>query len=360
MKRTNYIVLFLFFSLRMNAQTYVQTFENIRLTNLVNDSGWVSAGLSDYTGGLLGGSYALQTSTLSNPAGTTTLTTPYFRGVTNNSIRFDHRIQPSNSSNVRLYIYALDSVDAVIKVDSFIYSSSNALTFTHNFVYPGSFKLHIRWSGNGGATVAYLDNITMSSIYIQNFVPLPATIIDFKCVSKNTNGFITWTSLSEDNLERYDVLRSVNGVDFEHIGSIYPKNNQQPANSYEYNDEGICRNSTNEIYYRLRIIDKNGDSHLTNTIKLSQLPFGSVVTNFNLFPNPAINTISIDNSDQLATDEPVKIMDSKGFIQYCQWIRLPGVNNYISLDVSSLSSGIYYIHTTTLDGEFKAIPFVKE
>ncbi|MES2616960.1 MAG: T9SS type A sorting domain-containing protein [Bacteroidota bacterium] len=359
MKRTIYCVLFLILKTNLVAQTYVQSFENINLTNLVNDSSWVSNGLSDYTGGLLGGNKALQTSTLSNPASATTLTTPYFKGVTNNSIQFDHRIQPSNSSNVRLYIYALDSVDAVIKMDSFIYSSSNSLTFTHNFIYPGSFKLHIRWSGSGGSTVAYLDNITMSSIYIQNFVPLPASIIDFKSFSKNSDGIVSWTSLSEENLERYDILRSTDGINFNHIGSIYPKHNQQSVNSYLYTDESICKNSSGEVYYRLRIVDKNGDYSLSNTIKLLKEQGVITQTNFTPFPNPATTTISIETHGQLSTDEPVKIMDSKGFIQYCQWNILPG-NNYASLDISSLATGIYFINTTTVDGVFRAIPFVKE
>lgn len=360
MKRTILGVLFLCNLVLAKAQTYIQTFENIRLTNLVNDSGWISSGLSDYTGGLLGGSYALQTSVLSNPASPTTLTTPYFKGRTNNAISFAHRIQPSNSSNVRLYIYALDSVNRTIKTDSFVYSSSNAQTFTLNFTFSGAFKLYIRWSGSGGATIAYIDDITMSSIYIPNFMPLPAKIMDVKGGSVDKGIRFSWTSLNEENIDRYEILRSCFNEPFTAVGSIYPKPNGALMNSYDFTDETLNMPYGTTVYYRLKTIDTDGSCSESLIVKVVYTDFSHSTVKPVVFPIPATDLINVSNINQTADIMQSLIMDAKGNNMDCSGKIYASANDSWVVDISQLSPGIYYLHTLLNDGSLLALPFIRE
>jgi hypothetical protein len=72
-------------------------------------------------------------------------------------------------------------------------------------------------------------------------------------------------------------------------------------------------------------------------------------TNFNTFPNPAMDYISVDEQFQL-----FQIYNTNGSLVF------EVQQNQNQINVSDLSSGVYFIQMQTMEGQFKQSKFVKK
>jgi hypothetical protein len=117
--------------------------------------------------------------------------------------------------------------------------------------------------------------------------PLPVTLTEFKGQEKNTIINLSWKTSDEDNLNRFEVERSRDGVHFEAIGIVFP---WEDANhiDYAFSDKNA---STGINYYRLKMIDNNSTYKYSHIINFSlEATAGARVV---IAPNPAIDKICI-------------------------------------------------------------------
>jgi len=85
--------------------------------------------------------------------------------------------------------------------------------------------------------------------------------IDFQSVSGEQTGAgnrIKWSTQSEVNLEKYIVQRSFDGYTYEDVGIVYPDNNKGKVHNYHYFDKSIISAATSDIYYRIKLVDMDG------------------------------------------------------------------------------------------------------
>ena len=160
---------------------------------------------------------------------------------------------------------------------------------------------------------------------------LPVTLLSFnvsgfKSFNGNTNTFVKWETATEVNVSHFNVQRSVNSKDFNNIGTV----NAKGASSYTFIDN---TNLAGVVYYRLEIVDRNGDLSYSE-VKELRIDIGGLI----ISPNPAKDFITISGGNI----KEVKISDVSG--------RVLLVGNTNKVDVRGLASGVYYITMQTKDG----------
>ncbi|MGK9369543.1 hypothetical protein ACSSWA_11635 [Melioribacter sp. Ez-97] len=84
----------------------------------------------------------------------------------------------------------------------------------------------------------------------------PTTILEFKAESQDNNVLITWKTSSEVNLSHFEIERRTVTGQFMFLARVEP----EPDKSYEYVDQTAFK-STDAVYaYRLKIVDKDGQT----------------------------------------------------------------------------------------------------
>lgn len=145
-----------------------------------------------------------------------------------------------SNGNVQLYI---DEVLIYEKVDgTVIFNSANDYDF-----YTSNYSLGKALNG----CIRNFQIYNYSDFTNANIV-LPMTYLDSRINCNNDYKSIEWSMHNEDFIDKYKILKSVDGLVFFEIGNM-------KANQKEY--KFIDRNFTNNIeYYQLTQISKNGES----------------------------------------------------------------------------------------------------
>lgn len=117
---------------------------------------------------------------------------------------------------------------------------------------------------------------------ISNIV-LPINWLSFDAVRSGNNGLLTWKVSNEESNERYELQRSLNGIDYSPIASIVKSGSGNSVMSYNYTDVGIDALGSAVIYYRLKQINIDGRSSLSE-VRILKLGKGN--GEITVFPNP--------------------------------------------------------------------------
>lgn len=133
--------------------------------------------------------------------------------------------------------------------------------------------------------------------------PLPVKLIAFTGKLQNETVLLNWTTENEINVDRYEIERSFNGINFEKIARV----NAQNLDKYNVNDI-VSEFKGKIIYYRLRMVDADGKFSYSNMIKF-HIP---VNVQFTLYPNPANNYTSIRFNKNISGHLFAKITDITG------------------------------------------------
>ncbi|HEX7845834.1 MAG TPA: T9SS type A sorting domain-containing protein, partial [Chitinophagaceae bacterium] len=112
-------------------------------------------------------------------------------------------------------------------------------------------------------------------------ITLPATLLSFDRQIVEKTVVLKWTTTAEENLSHYELQHSTDGSQFEVMAMVFAKGEQR--NNYQYTDKNPV---TGTNYYRLRIIDNNGQYKYSNILSAK---FGAKEADIVVAPNPAIN-----------------------------------------------------------------------
>lgn len=161
---------------------------------------------------------------------------------------------------------------------------------------------------------------------------LPVTLIDINSECTDDGVAIQWKVSSEYNNESYTCQYSLDGLNWEDIGSI-PGENKSEENEYRYvHHEAPLANT----YYR--VIQKDFDGSLTYFPVVKADCFNGLEV-FTVFPNPVASTAVIRFSDYNPAQKLFRITDAMGRNIRSGQITGPEVK----LELSDLSPGTYFI-----------------
>lgn len=165
---------------------------------------------------------------------------------------------------------------------------------------------------------------------------VPIELLNFQATPLSNTAQLTWQTASERNASHFDVERSQNGKQFEKIGQVKANGNSAVLRNYEF----IHKQPFPVSYYRLRQIDYDGTSTLSNIISVELLK----VSKIKIFPNPANSKLTIFSD----LDQKYTIID----ILDREILRGVILNQQVEIDISELQTGVYFVRTNTESVKF--------
>jgi len=188
---------------------------------------------------------------------------------------------------------------------------------------------------------------------------LPVKLMDFNVVSNNEVPVVSWTTTSEENANRFEVYRSLDGVNYTLAGSVNANGNTEMLSNYSFSDNGLNGASFQNAYYKLRIVDNDGAYAWSKTIHLGVITEGGQTLVASVYPNPTAGILNISFKSVSDNDAQVEVVDAFGKVHRTVSSNDFGGQFTISLDLSDLNAGIYFVRVSECGVNGSIVKFVK-
>jgi hypothetical protein len=206
-------------------------------------------------------------------------------------------------------------------------------------------------------TVRSEDLPSFNGLFTLAFGPagaLPIDLVSFtgKKLSGNA-ALLNWSVTSSSTPDRFEVLRSADGGNFSTVGTVQGVDQQI---NYSYTDNSM---PTGTVYYRLRMIDINGEVKLSKVIVLTNGTDGLFLTS--MWPTVVTNgRAQVNVSSSQRGNLQLVVTDMYGRIVKQQISSVEAGSQQIWLNLHALPGGAYHI-TGYMDGKrSSSIRFVKQ
>jgi len=170
-------------------------------------------------------------------------------------------------------------------------------------------------------------------------IPLPIKLGDFATKINDCSSIdVFWNTYSEENFEKAEIQKSVDGKNYISIGTVKTKGNGTAVNnSYLFTDNSPLVSGT--VYYRLKVIDLD-KSYSYSRVATAIVNCDNAI-DMDIYPNPTYGQANVSFSGFKTNNmREVLILNVKGDV--VRSIKMdPLANN--NLNVNDLVSGIYFL-----------------
>jgi hypothetical protein len=161
--------------------------------------------------------------------------------------------------------------------------------------------------------------------------PLPIKLESFTANPQSNNVLLNWVVSEEINVSKYEIQYSINGVNFETIGSLLAKNSH--SYNFIHSNPVIGFN-----YYRLKTIDKDGKVNYSDIRKVN---FGKG-SSISIYPNPTTNVINITFTNSIINKPAlITLLTIDGRVLYQKNIK--SLSQAETIDLGKFSKGKYIL-----------------
>jgi hypothetical protein len=230
--------------------------------------------------------------------------------------------------------------------------------FSNATVYAAGAGLGISYAAGivtiTGISTTHIANNATKYITIgsaNSITPLPITMLYFNAQQEETKIKLTWATASEKNNDHYTIERSKNAENWEFVSNIKGAGNSNSKLTYLDYDTNPYQGTS---YYRLKQTDYDGRSAYSH-IEMVEFSAQAFIW---LSPNPAEDKLTFFLKEEL-NNAQISIFDSSGSLA----MRSNSNELHVlqmTLDVSSLESGMYTIKTIDASGKMIALKFIKK
>jgi fibronectin-binding autotransporter adhesin len=205
-------------------------------------------------------------------------------------------------------------------------------------------------SGNNIGGTVTVTNITSFSPFtfgsLDASSPLPVTWLAFNAAWVNHDVELIWKTAQELNNEKFEVERSLNGIDFNRIGTVLGGGTQSSVMEYNFIDAEASRYS--KYYYRIRQVDFDGKSDYSKVIVL--LPLESSTQRWEAYPNPvkASEQFLLETNDPSRTAETLEVVlfSSTGSVLFKTSGTLENIRRVLSGIMTNTTPGVYLLQVS--------------
>jgi glucose/arabinose dehydrogenase len=269
----------------------------------------------------------------------------------NRNVTINVQTQPSTPVSVRLYITAKELADIIATPGSGIASINDIGVFKNADACGTTFgnnpetgqAITGRYVQSTFGHALQFNVTSFSTFYFFNSsATLPFELITLNGKPVNDAARLEWIVKNEKDVNNYTIERSVDGVQFTEIGTVTAKNGTGEL-KYQFTDFNAVKTGT-VVYYRIRSNEASGIGKYTNIISVN---FAIVLkTSLAVAPNPAKDKTTV--TIQSTADETVqlKVLDNTGRMIKVLTVNLVKGKNNLTLDMSDLKAGMYYIDVT--------------
>lgn len=227
--------------------------------------------------------------------------------------------------------------------------------------------------GNGSSAPGYLFTLNNQLVFTANngdnnnatdlyrtdgtVFMLPVTLLNFAATVQTSGAVkLDWTTSTEINSSHFELERSIDGNKFSKVTEVKAAGNSSIQLSYSYNDQQAAILNSPVLYYRLKMVDKDG-AIKTSPVLLVHMKEASL--QFTIAPNPAQQQLNVTVAPAGAKNVALRIADENGKIVYTQALSA-GTNVYQqNINVSRLQKGVYTIQLIT-DNTTTSQKFMKQ
>lgn len=177
----------------------------------------------------------------------------------------------------------------------------------------------------------------------------------------NGNVELRWTTDSENNLDYFELERSLDGKEWQSSGTIKAVGLPDKGHEYSYVDR-VSRNTANkkDLYYRLKQIGVDGKIAFSRLL-VARVYNTKTLTMISVTPNPVQNDISVNVQLQEPSFITMRVIDSAGALTIKQTLKADrGTNSYIIAGSNGMSPGLYMLEVIVNSKETMLVKLLKE
>jgi hypothetical protein len=181
------------------------------------------------------------------------------------------------------------------------------------------------------------------AIGYSNDIVLPIELTTFTVTPSNNDAILNWNTSSEYNSDFFAIERSLDGTEFNQIGTVTAAGTSLMPLDYSFIDYGVNEFSVNKIYYRLRMVDNDATFDYSD-IRWINSESNTHDATMTVFPNPFTDQVSLMWNSSDNGDAVLQLTDVSGKIISQQNFEFNKGNNFILLNqYSSLAQGVYFL-----------------
>lgn len=172
---------------------------------------------------------------------------------------------------------------------------------------------------------------------------LPIKLVNFNAVSQEKAVKTNWVTSLEINNDYFTVERSTDGVEYTEVGEVDGAGNSTVMKSYLFYDENPVEGTS---YYRLKQTDYDGTFAYSHVVTVNR---NNVPTEVIVYPNPAIDIVTIAVGNTSSSDIEVNIFDQFGKnVYHTNYPVSTGSKSTISVQTNGLlPAGVYFVNVVT-------------
>lgn len=167
---------------------------------------------------------------------------------------------------------------------------------------------------------------------------LPVVLSDFSVRLHNNQTEINWITDQESNSDRFEIERSMDGINWITIAKIAAKGNSSLQSKYAFIDRAPAAGIN---YYRLKMIDLDTRFEYSESKSVRT----TLTSNVRVYPNPASNFVQV--SVPVAASV-VRLMNTAG--QVMQERKSINAGTSVSFDITNYTAGTYMVQVIQQDG----------
>ncbi len=272
----------------------------------------------------------------------------------NRNITITPQNQPASEVKIRLYISKAELDALVAQPGSGVSSISNLKILKNNDPISSTIQSSAvartpisSFTGLFDSKGYVLEDTIshFSSFYFAGgLIVLPIDLLSFTgSLQTNNSALLNWKTAHEVNAAYFDVERSIDALNFTAIGRVTAVGN---INTQDYSlvDNDASKQQSLIIYYRLKLVDKDGNFRYSNVISIS---LSGTRGKIRVLPNPVSDKATATLWP--AADGMVKaeLVDNMGRVVsvYSLQVRKDVVSSF-TLNMSHLSAGIYILRAS--------------
>ena len=172
---------------------------------------------------------------------------------------------------------------------------------------------------------------------------MPLNLLTFRGSSQNNSTLLDWETANEINTSQFIIERSIDGRNFSRIGAVAAAGTSNINNKYSFTDYNVADHSSSILYYRLKMVDKDGAFTYSKVVMIS-LPF--ITGRVSVFPNPSSHEVNVTITTSTEGKVQLNLVDNTGrvVLQNSTWVKRG--NNSFDMNIRNLSTGFYYLNVT--------------
>lgn len=234
---------------------------------------------------------------------------------------------------------------------------------TVSFVNKSWYRMRLGGSTNNGGNSTAADR--MYSFWYKGFnfstpvqITLPVKLISFTATLNDGKADLKWITSSEKDVSHFVIEKSLDGKNFTEAGAVPAAGNSGGDVTYNFTDNSINTDKEGVVYYRLRSVDIDAKTQLSDVRIIRIDKKGSHNLAIQTYPNPV--------SSELRVTLPSNWQGKKVSYQVLNNSGQLAINKQASsssqteiLNVSGLPTG-FYIVRVTCDGETAQQKIIKQ